>query len=177
MTISAGRGISFAYLRTGQQHGQQQMAANSWLLLGESTSADSSARSRSFKASALLIPLPNYFQCRTGPSPQIRGKFPVVGHTSCQEALAFATDALRYGKGLLPFHQFPESVIAQFFHPRKVLMGSLYLTSLTVDMAVAIRPATSATLLGMIIVLDALARVPNCTLYCSSSRMLSDSIP
>ena len=88
MTISAGRGISFAYLRTGQQHGQQQMAANSWLLLGESTSADSSARSRSFKASALLIPLPNYFQCRTGPSPQIRGKFPVVGHTSCQEALA-----------------------------------------------------------------------------------------
>lgn len=43
----------------------------------------------------------------------------------------------------------------------KGLRGSLYLVSLTVVMAVAIRPATSDTLLGMMIVFVVLARLPN----------------
>ena len=53
----------------------------------------------------------------------------------------------------------------------------VYLTSFTVDIAVAMRPATSATLLGMMIVLVVLARLPNWTMYCSASRMLSASSP
>ena len=56
-------------------------------------------------------------------------------------------------------------------------MDSFYLISLTVDMAAAMSPATSATLLGMIIVLVVFAKLPNCTMYCSASRMLSASIP